>query len=88
MEQADRIMFVASVLHEGQDITRAERLRLCAELDRIAAVVRRMERQLDSICSSARDDAWLAHAKSEVALMRPARPATRPRLRVVAGGAA
>ena len=82
MMQADRIMFVASALHEGQDITRAERLRLCAELDKISAVVRRMEIQLDDICSSAREDARVGHAQSEVTLLRPARP-ERPKLRLV-----
>ena len=56
MEQADRLLFVASALQEGHDITRAERLRLCAELDKIAVTVRRMERQLDGIIGQAHDD--------------------------------
>ena len=80
--QADRLLFVASALHECDDLTRAERLRLCAELDRISVVVRRMERQLDDICSSAREDARVGHAQSEVTLLRPARP-ERPKLRLV-----
>jgi hypothetical protein len=86
MEQADRILFVASALLECRQ-TLKERLRLCAELDRISVTVRRMERALDEYVGNARDDAWLAHAQSEASLMRPARPA-KPRLRVVAGGAA
>jgi hypothetical protein len=79
MMQADRLLFVASALHTHEEpLTYPERLRLCIELERIAIVVRRMERQLDDV---------LIHAQSEASLMRPARPA-RPKLRVVAGGAA
>ena len=77
MEQADRLLFVASALHESNDITRAERLRLCAELDKIAVTVRRMERMLDEAAGSAHDDALMARAQSEVTLLRPARPARR-----------
>jgi hypothetical protein len=80
MMEADRILFVASAIHtHPEPLTYPERLRLCIELERIALVVRRMERQLDEV---------LVHAQSEVALLRPAKPPAKPRLRAIAGGRA
>jgi len=79
MMQADRIMFVAAALHEGEKpLTRPERLRLCIELERIAIVVRRMERQLDGIVAQAQDEAAL------IGLPRRRQP---PKLRLVRGRA-
>lgn len=88
MEQADRLMFVASVLYEGE-ITRTERMQLCAEIDRIALVVRRMERALDEHVGNAREDEIVAaHARREDALLAERRTRPLPILRLVTGGAA
>jgi hypothetical protein len=74
MATADRLLFVASAIHtHPEPLTYPERLRLCIELERIAIVVRRMERMLDEVVSG---------SQNEVALLRPSRPA-RPKLRLV-----
>jgi len=77
MATADRLLFVASVLHTHKEpLTYPERLRLCVELERIAIVVRRMEQALDDV---------VAGAQSEAKLLQMRR---KPRLRAIPGGRA
>lgn len=82
MATADRLLFVASALLECRQSLK-ERQLLCDEISRISDTVRRMEECLDAAVGSAHDDALMAHAQSEVVLLRPARPPAKPKLRVV-----
>ena len=83
---SDHLLFMASLLQHA-DLKAADQLALCTQLQKLAPMVRTMEVQLDSIVASAQDEDALLRSRMKVIPMRPWK-LSKPKLRVVAGGAA